>query len=610
MKKYSRPIAAAAVVLLIYSFSTKPGQDNSGWAEYSGGPDRSHYSSLSQINTGNVSKLEKAWEYKSGDSGQVQCNAIIVNGTLFGLTASSRVFALDAATGKQKWRYVQPGAGMPTINRGVTYWEEGNDKRILYTYNTDLYALNAETGLPVTSFGDQGKVSLKTGLETGKKDNSVGSTTPGTIFEDLIIMPLTVGEGEGAAIGDIQAFNVKTGRLAWVFKTIPDKGEKGSETWPAGVRKSGETGAANCWAGMAVDRERGMIFIPTGSAAFDFYGGNRPGKNLFANCLIALNARTGKYIWHYQMVHHDIWDKDLPAAPNLLRVKHGGKLVDAVAQVTKNGFVFLFDRENGKPLFPVDEKQFPASALPGEKAWPTQPVPKLPAPFSRQRVTENDISHFAENRDELLETFRKANKGFYRPLDSTPSLVFPGGYGGAEWGGAAVDPDGILYINANEMPQLLGLSPVPKIPEQPGQPYKLSEDQKFLDRNGYPGITPPWGTLTAIDMNTGKHLWQKPLGEFKELTAKGIPQTGTENYGGPVVTAGGLLFIAATKDGMFRAFDRKTGKVLWETELPAAGFATPSTYEIKGRQYIVIACGGTKLGTKKGDSYVAFALNN
>jgi len=691
-----------AFFLYSYTSKTDPPEEGKQWTEYLGGPGRNHYSPLSQIRTTNVHQLEKAWEYKSGDSGQVQCNPIIVHNVLFGVTASNQIFALDAASGKEKWRYKQDGERTSNTNRGVTYWEKGADKRILYAYNSSLYALNAETGKPINSFGENGQVSLKTGLEANAKDRYVVSNTPGTLFEDLIVMPMRLGEDEGAAIGYIQAFHVTTGKLAWVFKTIPDPGQPGAETWPADVKKKGEVGGVNNWAGMAIDRKREILFVPTGSAAFDFYGGNRKGKNLYANCLIALNARTGKYIWHYQIVHHDVWDRDLPAPPNLVRVKHNGKFIDAVAQVTKHGYVFLFERTTGKPLFPIDEKPFPASDLPGEKTWPTQPIPRLPAPFARQTITEKDISTLAENRNELLETFRKARKGVYKPLSlKTPTILLPGADGGAEWGGAAVDPDGIMYVNSNEMPWLFSLSlkaksgtqsdltpghllynnacitchgpelkgnPASGYPslvnikdrvsrkeitrlitsgrgmmpgfsnistsqkqaivdflyqeekaEAPsaaiagkgnssGNPYKFDGYNKFLDNNGYPAINPPWGTLTAIDLNTGKHLWKKTLGELKELTAKGIPPTGTENYGGPVVTSGGVLFIAATKDGMFRAYNKKDGTLLWETELPAAGYATPSTYEVNGKQYIVIACGGAKLGTKKGDSYVAYAL--
>lgn len=692
---------SAAFIFHSATIKTEAAADEMQWPEYLGGPDRNHYSTLSQINTANVSKLQKVWEYKSGDSGQVQCNPIIVNNVLYGVTAANRIFALDAATGKEKWKYVQKGEITSNTNRGVTYWQEGSDKRILYAYNSSLYALNAETGEPIMSFGDHGMVSLKTGLEANARNKFVISNTPGTLFEDLIVMPLRLGEDDGAAMGYIQAFNVKTGKLVWVFKTIPDPGQPGADTWPADVKKKGEVGAANNWSGMAIDRKREILFVPTGSAAFDFYGGNRKGRNLYANCLLALNARTGKYIWHYQIVHHDVWDRDLPAPPNLVKVKHQGKMTDAVAQITKHGYVFLFERTTGKPLFPIDEKPFPASDVPGEKTWPTQPIPRMPAPFARQTISEKDISTMAENRNELLEVFGKAKKGVYKPLSLTaPTILLPGADGGAEWGGAAVDPNGIMYVNSNEMPWLFSLSRKqnndrgdltpghllynnlcigchgPQLKGNPtsgypslvdikarvdrkeigrlittgkgmmpgfaaisatqkqaiidflyneekteassvsagtktavtGNPYKFDGYNKFLDNNGYPAINPPWGTLTAIDLNTGKHLWQKPLGELKELTARGIPPTGTENYGGPVVTSGGLLFIAATKDGMFRAFDKKNGEILWETDLPAAGYATPSTYEVNGKQYIAIACGGGKLGTKKGDSYVAYAL--
>ncbi len=687
-------------IFFVVSSGCRNKKTASEWTEYLGGPDRNHYTFLTQIDTSNVGQLKKAWEYHSGDSGQVQCNPIIVNGVLYGVTASNQVFALDAATGKQLWKFVQRGEPTSNVNRGVTYWQKDDDKRILYAYGAHLFALNAQTGKIISAFGDNGKVSLKAGLDVSTGDKFVGATTPGTLFEDLIIMPLRVAEEEEGAIGYIQAFNVITGKLVWVFKTIPDKGQKGAETWSQNFDKT-SVGGANNWAGMAIDRKREIVYIPTGSTSFDFYGGNRKGQNLFANCLIALNARTGKYIWHYQMVHHDIWDKDLPAPPNLLTVKHNGKSVDAVAQITKNGQVFLFDRESGKPLFEIEEKPFPKSMLKGEGSWATQPVPKLPLPFVRQTIQEKDISLIAENRDELLQVYKAANKGFYQPLSLKQTILLPGADGGAEWGGAAVDPDGILYVNANEMPWLFSLSykskddqksalsagnliynnkcaachgPDLKGNPQSGYPslinikerlntqqvlaiisggkgmmpgfstikglekqaliaylfkeekteinevgqtyvqkksvipYKFNGYNKFLDDKGYAAITPPWGTLTAIDMNTGKHIWQKPLGELKELTARGIPVTGTENYGGPVVTAGGLLFIAATKDGMFRAFNKKTGALLFETALPAAGFATPSVYEVNGKQYIVIACGGTKLGTPKGDSYVAFSL--
>lgn len=701
--RYPFIIIFSATILYSCKQAERKTHDQRQWSEYLGGPDRNHYSSLEQINTGNVGELQVAWEYHAGDSGQVQCNPIIIDSLLYGVTASNHVFALHAASGKEIWRNRISGEGAKNVNRGVTYWEDGEDKRILFAYSDWLAALDARTGQLIPTFGDSGKVSLKTGLGADAAEKYVGSTTPGTLFEDLIIMPIRVGEGENAAAGHIQAFNVRTGKLAWVFHTIPQPGEKGYDTWPEGAYNDKSIGGANSWAGMAIDRERGILFVPTGSPAFDFYGGNRKGQNLFGNCVLALKASTGEYLWHFQTVHHDIWDRDLPAPPNLLTISKDGKRTDAVAQITKSGHVFLLNRETGEPLFPVEEKPFPASALPGEEASATQPIPVLPKPFARQNITEKDLSNIAENKEELIKIFRDAEHGAFRPLSLNKlTVLLPGADGGAEWGGAAVDPDGIMYVNANEMAWLFSLTETPaaggvqqlsqghvlyntyctschgadkkgnpasgfpslenikqrqqrdqvaKIitsgkgmmpgftnisaiekqavidflfgeekTEAPSKnishadkntgkaPYRFTGYNKFLDSKGYPAISPPWGTLTAIDLNTGQHRWQQTLGEFKALSEKGVPPTGTENYGGPVVTAGGLLFIAATKDGMFRAFDKKTGKLLWQAQLPAAGFATPATYEWNGKQYIVVACGGTKLGTAKGDSYVAFAL--
>jgi len=694
-----RVVAVSGLFLLLLSFRMhllKPMQTD--WPEYLGGADRNHYSSLSNINTANVKSLKPVWEFHTGDSGQVQCNPIIVENRLYAVTASNHLFALNAATGQELWRFSPGKKGELNVNRGVAYWSKGNDKRIMFAYQTWLYAVNAITGKPILSFGDGGRVSLRSGLGEQSATKFVSSTTPGTIFGDLIIMPMRLGEGTGSAPGYIQAFNVRSGKLAWVFKTIPHPGERGYETWPADAYNNPAIGAANNWSGMSVDRKRGILYVPTGSASFDFYGGNREGKNLYANSLIALNAKTGEYIWHFQTVHHDIWDRDLPAPPNLISIKRDGKIVDAVAQVTKSGHIFVFDRVNGEPLFPIDEVPVPQLTLPGEKTWPTQPIPRMPKPFARQSISENDITYFSGKRDSLLTIFRQAKLGAFEPLDFRQTLIFPGPDGAAEWGGAAVDQEGIIYVNSNEMAWLFSLSPKNELKaktlsagkslylnhcqschradfsgnpqsgypaligirerlgrqattklitngkgmmpgfsqisdaekqsiisyifgeeqqesdaavkdEYPDVPYRFNGYNKFLDEKGYPAITPPWGTLSAIDLNTGQQLWQIPLGEIKELTKKGIPITGTENYGGPLVTAGGLLFIAATKDNTFRAFDKKTGKLLWDYPLPASGFATPSTYMIDGKQFVVIACGGTKLGTNKGDSYVAFALD-
>jgi quinoprotein glucose dehydrogenase len=691
------------VLLMIYACGEKD-VSNGGheWREYLGGHDRNHYSSLTEINASNVDKLQIAWVYHTRDSGQIQCNPIIVNGILYGMTATVQPFALEASTGKELWRVRDTTAGTwYGTSRGVTYWEDNDDKRILYTKESWLYAVDAMTGRPILSFGDSGRMSLGSGLGPLAKKRFVVSNTPGAVYDDLIIMPLRLSEGTDAVPGYIQAFNIRTGKLAWVFKTIPHPGEFGYDSWPKEAYQDSTLGAANNWAGMAVDQKRGVVFVPTGSAAFDFYGANRHGDNLFANTLLALEARTGKRLWHFQMVHHDILDRDAPAPPNLLTVTHNGKRIDAVAQVTKQGYVFLFNRENGDPLFPIEEIPVPSSDVPGEKAAPTQPRPVKPLPYARQTFEEADLNPFAPNKDELLATFKKSrSEGPYAPLSKRGTVIFPGLDGGAEWGGAAVDADGIMYLNSSEMPWIISLDTVTEKKniahpgeklyltncatchgaERKGNPasgypavdkvksqfkreqvftvigagkgmmpafkaltddekqqivsflygdkfevkedkkevvnrskpkkdnYKISGYTKFLDKDGYPAVKPPWGTLNAIDLNTGEYLWKKTFGEVPELEVKGITGTGSDSYGGPVVTASGLLFIAGTKDGKFRVYDKKNGNLLWETVLPAPAFATPSTYSVNGKQYIVLACGGTKLGAPKGESYVAFAL--
>lgn len=671
------------------------------WPEYLGGPGRNSFSPLAEITPANVARLRVAWEYRSGDAGQTQCNAIVVDGVLYGTTATNRIFALDAATGRELWRYVEPGHEFGGNQRGVAYWASGADRRVLFNINEWLYAVDARTGRKIAAFGTDGRVSLKLGLGARAQDKWVTCSSPGTVFDDLIIMPTRVGELGDSAPGHVQAFDVRTGRLAWIFRTIPAPGEFGHETWPPDAHRNIDTGGANCWAGMAIDRARGIVFVPTGSAAPDFWGGARRGDNLFANCLLALDARTGRRLWHFQFVHHDIWDRDLPAPPTLLTVTHAGKKIDAVAQVTKTGHVFLFDRVTGAALFAIEEKPVPTDgALGGEAPAPTQPVPVKPAPFARQRMTEADLNPRAPNHAQLLAEFRALRRGAWQPIGTQPTLIMPGLQGGAEWGGAAADEHGVLYVNANELPYVAQLSDVPQGgagalsrgqrlymffciachgAEKKGNPaggmpslvdlaarvpradavklmttgrnmmpgftslsladreaiagwlygdeehgaagapraepardpaFEASAYAKFVDRHGYPAhrkfldaagnpaLAPPWGTLTAIDLNTGGHRWQVPLGG----------PDGAENYGGPLVTTGGLVFIAATKDATLRAFDRASGRLVWETKLPAAAFATPSTYAIGGRQFLVIACGGGKIGAPRGDSYVAFAL--
>lgn len=670
------------------------------WESYLGGSDRNHYSTLSQITPENVSSLKVAWSYNAPDYGEMQMNPIIVDSILYGVTAALRVVALHAETGKEIWRFGDSLKLSASTSRGVSYWSKAKDKRILYTAGPNLFAIDAITGKPIESFGNAGKIDLRSGMPDYAKNKFVISNTSGTVYKDIIVMPIRLGEGIGSPPGNIIAFNVITGKPEWIFHTIPHPDESGYETWEnKKAYKSDIIGAANGWTGMSVDEETGIIYVPTGSASPDFYGGLRKGSNLYANCLLALDAKTGKRIWHFQFVHHDMWDRDLSAPPNLITVERDGKKIKAVAQVTKQGFVYVFNRATGKPLFDIEEVAVPASTLEGEQAWATQPIPVKPKPFARlaRDLKNDDISPYAENKEELVSILTASDKRLYAPPSTSPMVFFPGLDGAAEWGGTAADPNkGIIYVNSNEMPwmiqmletpdlsedmplgervyqqncitchqknrkgipaggfpSLIGIKDrkskkeisqiiangkgmmtgFPQIPEKEKKallqflfdeksensksfdakaypmPYKYKGYSRFIDSNGLPAISPPWGTMHAIDLNSGEFLWSIILGDTPELKAKGYPQTGCENYGGPVVTENGLLFIGATKDGFFRAFKKRTGELLWEYKLPAAAFATPAMYQVNGKQYIAIACGGGKLGTKKGNQIVAFSLN-
>lgn len=717
--RISPRLAGSLVTLTCASISLVAAADEAtDWSAYLGDKSASHYSSLDQITVENATELEVAWIWRAGDTRgertQIQCNPLVINGIMYATTPRLNLAAIDATTGEEIWRYETREA--TGVNRGIAWWESGDDRRILIGAGQWLQAVDADTGELITDFGVEGYVNLADDMGIDATGFAVQANTPGVVYRDLIIMGMRLGEGPSpAAPGPIRAYNVRTGKMEWVFHTIPRPGTPGHETWPAEAWKT--MGGANVWSGMTVDEERGLVFCPTGSASFDFWGGDRVGDNLYANCLLALNADTGELVWHYQMVRHDLWDRDLPAPPTLCTVTHDGVQIDAVVQSTKSGHVFVFNRETGEPLFPIEEVPVPSSDLAGEVAALTQPLPIKPAPYARQTFTPDLITNRTPDAHRaVMERYSRLRPHLpFAPPSVQGTIVFPGFDGGGEWGGGAVDPAGVLYVNANEMPWIItmveaslsdspgeqvymqncvgchgldrtgnlaaniaslenlserltraetleviekgrGMMPpwgflkakqrqavtdwllgdegkeqgnaeaapghaaIEPKPEwttyvgdngnlaRPAPLYTHTGYNRFHDPDGYPAVTPPWGTLNAIDLNTGEHLWNVTLGEFAELTAAGHEPTGTENYGGPVVTAGGVLFIAASLDEYFRVFDRRTGEELWRHKLPAAGYATPATYSVDGRQYVVIAAGGGKLGTKSGDAYVAFAL--
>jgi quinoprotein glucose dehydrogenase len=697
-----------AFVIMVATFAREPaspaqGEGYRGWSVYNGGPEGLHYSTLGQITPANVARLKLAWRYDSGDEfkgSEMECNPIVVGRTLYATTPKLRVIALDAATGKLRWSF-NPFAGREIHgefrNRGVSYWGGGGEARIFVAARGKLYALDAKSGKPIPSFGRGGALDLRDGLGRDPETLSVSSTSPGIVYKDLIILGSIVSEDLPAAPGDIRAYDVRTGEMRWIFHTIPHPGEFGYHTWPKDAWRY--IGGANDWSGLTLDEKRGLVFATTGSAAFDFYGADRWGDNLFANCVLALDAATGKLVWYFQGVKHDVWDRDFPAPPALVAVERDGGTVDAVAQTAKSGYVFVLDRATGKPLFPVEYREVPASDVDGEKLAPKQLFPIQPAPFARQQLTEDMLTQRTPAAHQaVLEQFRKLRSGGqFTPPSLQGTIVFPGLDGGAEWGGPAFDPaTHMLYINSNEMAWVLRLVPRPRAERKTtarelylehcatchrqdlkGTPsefpslvdigtitstteilhtvargrgrmpafaslgddaiqalaqylvtgkswpvtlppgalslielkYGIDGYNKFLDPDGYPAVAPPWGTLNALNLDTGKYAWQIPLGEYAALAAKGLANTGSENYGGPLVTSDGLLFIAATvHDSKFRAFDKTTGKLLWETTMPASGTATPATYEVDGKQYVVIGAGGGKWGEPSGGSYLAFAL--
>jgi quinoprotein glucose dehydrogenase len=674
---------------------------NVDWPAYLGDKERSHYSPLAQINRTNVSQLKVAWTYDTGDKGEYQANNLIIGGTLFTASPTRKIIALDAATGKELWKW-EPKSERPgpfgSRQRGLVYWQNdsGGEQRLFTGAGNYLYALDPKSGQVIRSFGQNGSIHLGENLDVPGTPG-VGLNTPGIIYKDLLIL------GGFGGPGAVRAIDVRSGQRRWIFHLIPRPGEVGYDTWPPEAYKTA-TGLMP-WPGQSLDEKRGIVFVSTKTAEPDFYGARRHGMNLFANSVVALDAATGKRLWHYQIVHHDLLDKDLPCPPLLLTITHNGKKTEVVAQGTKHGRLFVFDRVTGEPIWPIEEKPVPQSDLPGEQTWPTQPFPTKPPALMRQKYEAPDASNISPESytNTLARILASPNFGPFPAPSLKETIMFPGFDGGMEWGGGAADQDGNYYVNVNEMPWLLQMveirradgSPVPRgerdymtycapchgldragnlaggfpslidvasrktreqitlitkqgfgrmpafdqisenersaildyvlgatnspaaqrqLQDTPARPgtgvpeYAFGGFRRWLDAQGYPAIKPPWGTLNAVNLNTGEIKWKVPLGEYPELKARGIPPTGTENYGGPVVTAGGLIFIGASADETIRAFDKETGATLWQAPLPFSGNATPSVYMINGRQFIVISAGGGKSSRPAGGSLVAFAL--
>ena len=600
---------------LIWYAPPAHGQTYKTWAEYGGSQDSAQYSALDQINRSNVSRLEIAWVYPTGDGRKYFFNPLVVDDLVFVMAKNNSIVALNAATGKEVWTYASLQRTSLITDRGINYWEskDRSDRRLLFASNNVLRAIDARTGKPIPTFGKDGGVDLREGLGRDAATlRLVQSTTPGKVFENLLILGSATNQGYGSAPGDIRAFDVRSGALVWTFHTIPHPGEFGYDTWPKDAWKT--VGGANVWGEFSIDQERGILYAPTASPKYNFYGADRIGAGLFGDCILALEARTGKRIWHFQTTHHDIWDYDDATAPKLLTLRHNGRNVDAVAEVGKTGFLWVLNRVTGEPLWPIEERKVPQTDMHGEQTWPTQPFPTMPPPFARQKFTVDDLSPLLDDQERAR--FREAllgarNEGLYTP-PGPKTIEMPGNNGGANWSGAAVNPaNGALYVVSKDLPCLLQLVPDRTAP--PGVERYTSGFGFMYAASGLSPIAAPWSSMTAYDLNTGTIKWKIPLGDVPDLAAKGIKGTGSHYPKvGPVVTAGGLIFTGE-RDRKVRVLDADTGKTLWEKELDAALEGMPAVYELGGREYVVF-CAAAQAEILAGrqspvkGAYVAFAL--